>query len=125
LGPDLASWQWGRLHILLQKHFLSARGDLGQLLDRGGLHLSGDGNTVNSSTPDPSYAAWLGATYRMVADFADPQEGLWWVEVGSVSGHPGSTHYDDQMAPWHEGKWHYTALTQTSLDGPRLTLSAV
>ncbi len=122
LGPDMTTWQWGRLHILLQKHFLSSRGDLGQLLDRSGLHLSGDGNTVNSSTPDPSYAAWLGATYRMVADFDDSQQGLHWIEVSSVSGHPGSRHYDDQLKPWHEGKWHYTALAATTVDGPRLCL---
>lgn len=125
LGPDMATWQWGRLHILLQKHFLSSRGELGQLLDRSGLHLSGDGNTVNSSTPDPSYAAWLGATYRMVADFADPQQGLHWIEVSSVSGQPGSPHYDDQLPPWHEGKWHYTALAATTADGPRLKLDPV
>jgi penicillin G amidase len=122
LGPDMTNWRWGKLHVLLQKHFLSGRGELGQLLDRSGLPLGGDGNTVNSSTPDPSYAAWLGATYRMVTDLADPQLGMWSIEVGSVSGHPGSTHYDDQIAPWSEGKLHYIALAATTADGPRLTL---
>ncbi|MCS7047565.1 MAG: penicillin acylase family protein, partial [Gemmataceae bacterium] len=122
-GPEPSAWQWGKLHVLLQKHFLSGRGDLGQLLDRSGLPLSGDGNTVNSSTPDASFGAWLGAGFRMVADLADPQAGLWWVEVGSVSGHPGSSHYDDQLLPWSEGKLHYTAVTTDGLDGPRLTLA--
>jgi penicillin G amidase len=122
LGPDTATWQWGRLHVLLQKHFLSGRGDLGQLFDRSGLPLGGDGNTVNSSTPDPSYAAWLGATYRMVCDLADPQLGMWSIEVGSVSGHPGSPHYDDQLPPWSAGELHYIALAATNADGPRLTL---
>lgn len=109
-GPDMANWQWGRLHILLRKHFLSSRGDLGTLLDCSGLPLGGDGNTVNSSTPDPSHAAWLGASYRMVADLADSKLGMWAVENGSVSGHPGSPHYDDQLQPWSEGKWHYISL---------------
>jgi penicillin G amidase len=122
LGPDMASWHWGKLHILLQKHFLSSRGDLGKLLDRSGLPLSGDGNTVNSSTPDPSYAAWLGATYRMITDFADPQLVMWSVEVAGVSGHPGSPHYGDQITPWSEGKLHYVSLATTKVDGPQLVL---
>ncbi len=122
LGNDVAAWQWGKLHILLQRHFLSSRGDLGKLLDRSGLALGGDGNTVNSSTPDPSYAAWLGATYRMISDFADPQLGMWSVEVAGVSGHPGSPHYDDQLAPWSEGKLHYVALATMNVDGPKLVL---
>ena len=110
LGPEMATWQWGRLHVLLQKHFLSSRGDLGQLLDRSGLPLGGDGNTVNSSTPDPTWGAWLGASYRMVSDLADPKLGMWAIDVGSASGHPGSAHYDDQIQPWSEGKLHYLAL---------------
>src|SRR5262249_5339825 len=36
LGPDMAGWAWGRLHTLPLRHVLSARGDLGQLLDHGG-----------------------------------------------------------------------------------------
>ncbi|MCI0684431.1 MAG: penicillin acylase family protein [Gemmataceae bacterium] len=122
LGPDMASWQWGRLHVLLQKHFLSGRGDLGTLLDRSGLPLGGDGNTVNSSTPDPNHAAWLGAGYRMVTDFADPKLGMWSVEAGSVSGHPGSQHYDDQLEPWSAGKMHYTSLVAEGVEGTSLGL---
>lgn len=110
LGPDLAAWQWGKLHVLLQKHFLSNRGELGKLLDRSGLPLSGDGITINSSTPDPNHAAWLGAGFRMVADLADPKLGMWSVEVAGVSGHPGSPHYGDQIELWSAGKFHYLAL---------------
>ena len=40
----------------------------------------------------------------------------------SVSGHPGSPHYDDQIQPWSEGKLHYIALAAENVDGPRLTL---
>lgn len=110
LGPDIAGWTWGRLHYLVQKHFLSARGDLGQLLDRSGIPARGDGTTVCSSTPDANHAAWLGAGFRMVADLADPKRGMWAVEVGSSSGHPGSPHYDDQIGMWSEGGYHYAGL---------------
>jgi penicillin amidase len=110
LGQDMSQWIWGRLHVLLQKHFLSGRGELGQLLDRSGTPLQGDGTTVFSNTPDPSHAVWLGAGYRMIVDFAEPEPGLWHIEVGSVSGHPGSPHYDDQLRLWHEGGYRYVSL---------------
>lgn len=123
LGPNLDEWRWGRLHMLLQKHFLSGRGDLGQLLDRSGLPLKGDATTVFSNTPDPSHAAWLGAGYRMIADFADPAGGLWQIDVGSVSGHPGSPHYDDQLTPWSAAEYHYLSFDPVA-EGKTLELLA-
>jgi len=125
LGPDMNEWQWGRIHTLTQKHFLSGRGDLGQLFDRSGLPLDGDGHTVNSGTPDPTFAVWLGAGYRMVADLADPRAGMWSIEVASTSGHPGSPHYDDQLQPWSAGQFHYIALDDGPVDGPTLVLQPV
>ena len=113
-GPDPSGWSWGRLHMLVQKHFLSGRGDLGQLLDRSGSPVSGDGTTVFSGTGDANHQAYLGAGYRMVADLSDPAAGLWAIEVGGASGHPGSPHYDDQLKPWLTGVYHYTPL----VDGP-------
>lgn len=110
LGPRMDDWHWGRLHTLVQKHFLSGRGDLGTLLDRSGLPVDGDSTTVNASIPDGEHRAWLGAGYRMVADLADPRAGLWWVEIGGASGHPGSPHYDDQLAMWAAGEGQYTPL---------------
>jgi penicillin amidase len=110
LGPDRTQWAWGRLHTLVQPHFLSSRGDLGKLLDRSGVPVRGDVTTVCSTTPDANYAAALGASYRMVADLTDPAQGLWAVDVAGVSGHPGSPHYDDQIATWTNGGYHYLPL---------------
>jgi penicillin amidase len=110
LGPDPAGWTWGRLHTLVQKHFLSGRGDLGRLLDRSGVPLPGDATTVCNASPDADNAAALGAGYRMVADLADPRQGLWAVGVAGASGHPGSPHYDDQIAPWSAGGCRHLAL---------------
>src|SRR5205085_2763510 len=100
LGPDPAAWKWGRLHTIVQKHFLSGIGDLGTLPDRSGIPVRGDMTTVCSTTPDANYAAHMGASYRMVADLADPRAPMRAVDVAGVSGHPGSPHYDDQIAPW-------------------------
>jgi penicillin amidase len=120
LGPDISGWSWGRLHVLRQRHFLSGRGSLGTLLDRGGVPVKGDGYTVCNTGFDPSHAALLGAGYRMVADLADPNCGLWAVDAGSASGHPGSPHYDDQLPTWLAGRYHYHSLA----GGPAQTTGA-
>ncbi|MGE0758907.1 MAG: penicillin acylase family protein [Pirellulaceae bacterium] len=109
-GPEMQGWQWGRLHVLAPKHFLSARGDLGTLLDFPVAPVPGEGQTVNSTAPDANYRAWLGAGFRFLADMADPAGGYWTIEAGSASGHPGSPHYADQLAPWLRGELFYSTL---------------
>ena len=61
LGPDLTAWTWGRLHLLAQPHFLSKRGDLGELLDLTGKPCGGDNVTVCSGSADANHMATLGA----------------------------------------------------------------
>ena len=63
-----------------------------------------------AGTTDANHHSWLGAGYRMIADLSDPAAGLWAIEVGGASGHPGSPHYTDQVAPWLAGAYHYTPL---------------
>ncbi len=110
LGPDMRAWTWNRMHTLVQKHFLSGRGELSQLLDSSGMPVRGDATTVCSTTSDANQGAHLGASYRMVADLADAAQGLWAVGIPGVSGHPGSVHYADQIGPWTEGGAHYLSL---------------
>jgi penicillin amidase len=112
LGDDMLTWTWGRVHVLNQPHFLSKRGDLGQLLDLNGKPCGGDNVTVNSGTADANWTSALGAGYRMVADLADADAGLWQTEVAGVSGHPGSPHYSDQIDGWALGELHYIALKE-------------
>jgi penicillin G amidase len=125
LGPDMKLWAWGRLHTLVQKHYLSGRGDLGQLLDRSGAPAPGDGTTVCSTSSDPNHASPLGASYRMVADMADPECGMWAVSIPGESGHPGSPHYGDQVAAWGTGGNHYLSLKSPDAAWPTLTLDPV
>jgi penicillin amidase len=110
LGADMTTWTWGLLHTLAQPHFLSKRGDLGQLMDLSGKPCGGDNQTVNSGTADANWAAALGAGFRMVAEMSDGDAGLWMTEVAGVSGQPGSPHYGDQIDPWAAGELHYIAL---------------
>ncbi len=110
LGPDMLNWSWGRLHTMQQKHFLSTRGDLSQLLDIGGMPVRGDYVTVCNTGLAPDYSAPTGAGYRLIADLSDPHGGLWAIEAGSQSGQPGSPHYNDQIGDWLTARYHYLPL---------------
>ena len=110
LGPDSSGWTWGRLHQIQLRHVLSGRGELGQLLDRGGVPVKGDGVTVCNTGYDPNYLAPMGANYRMMADLASSPPGLWAVDAQGQSGHPGSPHYGDQLAEWLEARYHHLSL---------------
>ena len=41
LGPDMSAWRWGQLHTITLRHYLSGRGELSQLLDRGKYPVGG------------------------------------------------------------------------------------
>jgi penicillin amidase len=110
LGPDMGQWAWGRLHTLPLRHVLSGRGDLGALLDRGGLPVKGDAVTVCNAGTNAAFEARTGAGYRLIADLAAAPPGLWAVDGQSQSGHPGSPHYGDQLQVWLDGRYHYLPL---------------
>jgi penicillin amidase len=110
LGEDMASWSWGRLHTLPLRHFLSGRGDLGELLDHGNLAIKGDYTTVCNAWPDARFQARTGAGYRLIADLGAVPAGLWAIDAQGQSGHPGSIHYRDQLGDWIEGRYHHLPL---------------
>ncbi len=115
LGPDMATWTWGRLHQIRLQHVLSARGELGALLDRGGLPVKGDGTTVCNTGYDPNYLAPMGANYRLIAELASVPPGLWAVDAQGQSGHPGSPHYGDQLAEWIAARYHHLSLDRAEV----------
>jgi penicillin amidase len=125
LGPKMAEWTWGKLHVLPLKHYLSGRGDLARLLDHGGVPVKGDAYTVCNTGMGPNYEARTGAGYRLIAELSSAPPGLWAVDGQSESGHPGSAHYGDQLTDWLESRYHYLPLdaAETSRSAvTRLTL---
>ncbi len=110
LGPDPTRWTWGRLHPIPLRHFLSGRGDLAELLDRGGVGVPGDMQTVCNTGGTAAFEARTGAGYRLIADLADAPPQLWAIDAQSQSGHPGSPHYADQLSDWLEGEYHLLPL---------------
>ncbi len=105
LGPDMSTWKWGALHKVQLRHVLSGRGELGPLLDRGGLPVGGSGVTVCNTGFDPNWGALTGANYRLISDLGE--DGMWAVESQGQSGHPGSRHYCDQLEEWLAGRYHF------------------
>ena len=110
LGPDMSEWRWGRIHKIALNHLLSDRGDLSDLLGRGGQPVGGNGITVSNTGFDPNYLASIGANWRHNADLANDPPGLWAVDATGQSGHPGSPHYGDQLPEWLAGRHHYLPL---------------
>jgi len=106
LGPDMSQWQWGKIHILTLRHILSGRGDLGQLLDHGGVPVPGDAQTVCNTGLGAQFESRMGATYRLIADLHTSPPELLAVDSQSQSGHPGSPHYRDQLPTWLRGEHH-------------------
>lgn len=113
LGPEVASWTWGRIHQLPMRHFLSGRGDLGVLLDQHGGPVDGDMVTVCNTGSGPDFSALTGAGYRMIVDLA--ASGLWALDGQSQSGHPGSVHYHNQLESWRNGQYHFLSMERSHI----------
>ncbi len=109
-GRDMSKWTWGAAHKIVLRHVLGGTGDLGELLNRGGIPVKGNGVTVCNTGYDPNYLAPMGANYRLIADLATDPPGLWAVDAQGESGHPGSQHYCDQLVEWTSGRYHYLPL---------------
>ena len=105
-GTDMSHWFWSNLHLMPLKHVLSARGDLGRLLDHGGSAVRGDMTTVCNTGSGPDWTATTGGGYRMIADLSSSPAMLLAVDAQSQSGHPGSQHYRDQFESWNSGDYH-------------------
>jgi acyl-homoserine lactone acylase PvdQ len=123
----MSRWSWGKLHALPLRHVLSARGELGQLLDHGGLPVPGTMNTICNTTSGPDFAAKTGAGYRLIADLSASPPALWAVDAQSQSGHSGSPHYRDQLPEWAAGRYHLIPLDRSEtvrLSVSRFTLQS-
>ncbi len=104
LGDNPEEWRWGRLHRARPRHTLSAAfPELAELLDPPAIPASGDADTPLAggySPADPATITGL-SVVRYAYDLADWDRSLWVVPLGS-SGHPGSSHYQDQSEAWRQ-----------------------
>ena len=128
LGHDMALWEWGRIHTVVLPHLLAGRGDISQLLERGGDPVRGNGITVCNTGFDPNYLAAMGANWRHTADLGEEPPTLWAVDATGQSGHPGSRHYGNQLGAWLANEPHDLPLDEARVRSgaqSRLVLSPI
>lgn len=109
---------WGAIHAARWAHPLGAIPLMGSRLARGPIAMPGDHDTVwqASSYNNPNNdAAMVGPSVRFVIDLQDPDRSVA-IMAGGVSGHPGSTHYDDQIEPWSKGMMRTAPCSRTALE---------
>jgi penicillin amidase len=117
LGKDPKRWQWGKLHRLrLEDTPIGTDGPglLHRLFNRGPYSAPGGSSIVNAFSWDASSGTFdvtAAPSMRMIVDFANLDNSRWVNETG-ISGHPGDSHYDDQLDTWLHGgdySWPFTA----------------
>jgi penicillin amidase len=106
LGPDIAQWQWGRLHQLTLKHPFHHTPGLRELFSIGPEPSEGCSDTVNRGdiTSTFSFEHRAGAAMRMVASACDVGRAAT-ILPGGQSGDRLSKHYDDQFADFLSGRF--------------------
>jgi penicillin amidase len=114
LGPDPDTWLWGNLHTLGAVH-PAARTPLQHLLFdvEAKPHHGGTSTLANAHFGlGGSFATRLGASYRFMTDLANAEStrAICWP---GQSGHPGSSHYVDQHAPYLRNDY-FPALDEAS-----------
>jgi len=119
LGPDVDGWQWGKIHGAVFSHALGLQKPLDQVFSRGPFPIGGDTDTPcqTAMQPDDPYdvKAWA-PSFRQIVDLGDLGRSLTITPPGQ-SGHLGSPHYDDLIAPWLKGEYHPMLWTREEVIG--------
>lgn len=133
LGKDPSSWRWGRLHRLtLEQDPLGGQGYLGvlhKLVNRGPYEAPGGSSVVDAFSWDASsgtYAVTSAPSMRMIVDLSNLDSSRWVNQTGQ-SGHPGDSHYDDQLDAWLHTKdyaWPFSAAAVRAAKDDEQTFSA-
>ncbi|MGN8244897.1 penicillin acylase family protein [Cellulomonas soli] len=130
LGRDAEDWQWGRLHQAAPEHPVlggsSVPGVVRSLVNPAAHAVGGGSSVVDATAWDASadtYTVTAAPSMRMVVDLGDLDSSTW-VTLTGTSGHPASSHYDDQLGAWADGETFTWPFSQTATDdGARDTLT--
>ena len=137
LGQQPADWRWGRLHELTPTHAVLGGADVpGIVADYVNLpstELGGGPSIVNATGWSatewdedgyPEFSVNWVPSMRMVVDTADLDASTW-VNLTGNSGHPASSHYDDQFQAWADGEtfaWPFTRAAVEEAEAETLRL---
>lgn len=122
-GPDIRTWQWGRLHTLTFRHPFDKAGRLiARLVDIPAGSMSGGPTTVVQGT----YFYWnpyqmqIGPSMRMVTDMSEPV--LYGVLPTGNSEAIFGDHYKDMLPLYKSGALVRISLTETNPNWQRFEL---
>ena len=116
LGHDRSAWRWGALHTATFAGPLAMIPDLATLFTAGAVEVGGDEQTIAQAAFEPGagFHPTVLASWRMIADLADPDAALG-VHAPGQSGNPVSVHWSDQLPLWREGRHHPMPLSAGAL----------
>lgn len=105
LGPNMAQWQWGRLHGARAVHPLASRlaSVAANKLAVGPLPRGGSGDTVCDTAYGPDFRQTSGSTFRVAIDVGEWDNSLAMNAPGQ-SGNLDSPHCQDLFAAWARGE---------------------
>ena len=118
LGPDMATWTWGRLH---HASFVPAAAALADPSTRaqmmlGPLELPGSASSPRAATyRKTDFNAIAGASVRMVLDTGDWDHSMA-VNTPGQSGDPASAHYRDLFPLWAGGEYFPLLYTRAAVE---------
>ncbi len=127
LGPDPATWRWGRLHQVRIAHPLSRIPAIAAAFPPiEGSGSGGDSFTVMARWlgDGPGWRVGGGASYMQVIDVGAWDNSLF-LNLPGQSNDPRSPYYRDQYAPWIEGRTLPLLFSRAAVDGKvarRMTL---
>jgi len=108
LGPQIETWEWGKLHQITYHHVLGSNEVLGAFFNRGPYPVGGDQTTIwatGASYYSLQPAPFIGPPFRMIADLGNLSNTLGLLTPGQ-SANPASPHYDDQVLAWTSKGYH-------------------
>ncbi|GAA4421331.1 penicillin acylase family protein [Georgenia halophila] len=139
MGKDPASWEWGKLHQYAPTHPVLGGDTLPApvqwMFNPTPVEVPGGTSVVNATSFStsavdelgrPDFTVTTGPSMRMVVDMADLDASTWVTSTGT-SGHPGSTHYTDQIDAWATGEtfpWPFSREAVEESAAVELTLEA-
>lgn len=107
LGPDMATWTWGRLHhaSFVPATAVLADKQLAAQMSLGPLQVPGSGSTPRAATWKPEdFSQIAGASVRLVMDVGAWDNSMA-INTPGQSGDPASPHYRDLFPLWAAGSY--------------------
>jgi penicillin amidase len=127
LGPDMASWSWGRLHHADFVPAAAALADpqLAAQMRVGPLQVPGSASTPRATTYNPKdFTQVSGASVRMVLDVGAWDNSMI-INTPGQSGDPMSPHYRDLFPLWAAGGYVPLRFSRAAVDADAETVIAL